>query len=50
MDLSGLIEHRIDPAGFFVENHITEEMRTGEKLGVGSEPRHGTAYVGSWVK
>ncbi len=25
-------------------------MMTGEKLGVGHEPRHGTAYVGSWVK
>ena len=25
-------------------------MMTGEKLGVSHEPRHGTAYVGSWVK
>ena len=25
-------------------------MMTGEKLGVGHEPRHGTAYVASWVK
>ena len=25
-------------------------MMTGEKLGVGHEPRHGTAYVSSWIK
>ena len=25
-------------------------MMTGEKLGVGHEPRHGIAYVSSWIK
>ena len=25
-------------------------MVTGEQLGVGHEPRHGTAYVSSWIK
>lgn len=25
-------------------------MMTGEQLGVGHEPRHGTAYVGAWIK
>ena len=25
-------------------------MMTGEQLGVGHEPRHGTAYVSSWIK
>ena len=25
-------------------------MMTGEKLGVGHEPRHGTAHVSSWIK
>ena len=25
-------------------------MMAGEQLGVGHEPRHGTAYVGSWIK
>ncbi|MYH29301.1 MAG: hypothetical protein F4137_10695 [Acidobacteria bacterium] len=25
-------------------------MMTGERLGVGHEPRHGTAYVASWIK
>ncbi|GEM_PF-2605521 len=25
-------------------------MMSGEKLGVGHEPRHGTAYVSSWIK
>ena len=28
LDLSDFIEHRIDPASFFAENHITEGMRT----------------------
>lgn len=28
LDLSDLIEHRIDPAAFFAENHITEGMKT----------------------
>ena len=27
LDLSDLIDNRIDPAGFFAENHITEGMR-----------------------
>ena len=25
-------------------------MMTGEQLGVGPEPQHGTTYVGSWIK
>ena len=25
-------------------------MMAGEQLGVGHEPQHGTAYVGSWIK
>ena len=29
---------------------VRPAMMTGEKLGVGHEPRHGTAYVSSWVK
>ena len=28
LDLSDLIEHRIDPGSFFAENHVTEGMRT----------------------
>ena len=47
----------VDHGGFGSESHAREELRaeiaammTGEKLGVGHEPRHGTAYVGSWVK
>ena len=47
----------VDHGGFGSETYAREELRaeiaammTGEKLGVGHEPRHGTAYVGSWVK
>ena len=43
--------------GFGSEMYAREELRaeiaammTGERLGVGHEPRHGTAYVASWVK
>ncbi|MCY4661961.1 MAG: zincin-like metallopeptidase domain-containing protein [Acidobacteria bacterium] len=43
--------------GFGAEDYAREELRaeiaammTGEKLGVGHEPRHGTAYVSSWIK
>ena len=43
--------------GFGSEDYAREELRaeiaammTGEKLGVGHEPRHGTAYVSSWIK
>ena len=43
--------------GFGTETYAREELRaeiaammTGERLGVGHEPRHGTAYVGSWIK
>ena len=42
---------------FGSEAYAREELRaeiaammTGERLGVGHEPRHGTAYVASWVK
>lgn len=28
LDLSDLIDNRIDPADFFAENHITEGMKT----------------------
>ena len=42
---------------FGSETYAREELRaeiaammTGERLGVGHEPRHGTAYVASWVK
>ena len=44
-------------SGFGTETYAREELRaeiaammTGERLGVGHEPRHGTAYVGSWIK
>ena len=47
----------VDHGGFGSETYAKEELRaeiaammTGEKLGVGHEPRHGTAYVSSWVK
>ena len=47
----------VDHGGVGSEAYAKEELRaeiaammTGEKLGVGHEPRHGTAYVGSWVK
>ena len=43
--------------GFGSEAYAREELRaeiaammTGEQLGVGHEPRHGTAYVSSWIK
>ena len=43
--------------GFGSEDYAREELRaeiaammTGEQLGVGHEPRHGTAYVSSWIK
>ena len=42
--------------GFGSESYAREELRaeiaammTGEQLGVGHEPRHGTAYVSSWI-
>ena len=48
-----LVKH----GGFGSEVYAREELRaeigammTGEKLGVGHEPRHGTAYVSSWIK
>ena len=48
-----LVEH----GGFGTETYGREELRaeiaammTGEQLGVGHEPRHGTAYVSSWIK
>ena len=48
-----LTEHK----GFGSEAYAREELRAemaammaGERLGVGHEPRHGTAYVASWVK
>ena len=48
-----LVEH----GGFGSEAYAREELRaevaammTGEQLGVGHEPRHGTAYVGSWIR
>ena len=48
-----LVEH----GGFGTEAYAREELRagiaammTGEQLGVGHEPRHGTAYVQSWIK
>ena len=43
--------------GFGTETYAREELRaeiaammTGEQLGVGHEPRHGTAFVSSWIK
>ena len=43
--------------GFGSEAYAREELRAemgammvGEQLGVGHEPRHGTAYVASWIK
>ena len=48
-----LVKH----GGFGSEDYVREELRaeiaammTGEQLGVGHEPRHGTAYVSSWIK
>ena len=47
----------VDHGGFGSEAYAREELRaeiaammTGEQLGVGHEPRHGTAYVSSWIK
>ena len=43
--------------GFGSQSYAREELRAemaammaGEQLGVGHEPRHGTAYVASWIK
>ena len=43
--------------GFGSQTYAREELRAemsammaGEQLGVGHEPRHGTAYVASWIK
>ena len=43
--------------GFGSQTYAREELRaeiaammTGERLGVGHEPRHGEAYVASWIK
>ena len=48
-----LVKHE----GFGSESYAREELRAemgammaGEQLGVGHEPQHGTAYVGSWIK
>ena len=47
----------VNRGGFGSETYAREELRaeigammTGERLGVGHEPRHGTAYVGAWIK
>ena len=47
----------VDHGGFGSEAYAREELRaeiaammTGEQRGVGHEPRHGTAYVSSWIK
>ena len=47
----------VNHGGFGTETYAREELRaeiaammTGEQLGVGHEPRHGTAYVSSWIK
>ena len=47
----------VNHGGFGSEVYAREELRaeiaammTGEQLGVGHEPRHGTAYVSSWIK
>ena len=47
----------VDHGGFGSESYAREELRAeigammlGEQLGVGHEPRHGTAYVSSWIK
>ncbi len=47
----------VNHGGFGTEDYAREELRaqisammTGEQLGVGHEPRHGTAYAGSWIK
>ena len=53
LNRSTLIEH----GGFGTETYAREELRaeiaamtTCERLGVGHEPRHGAAYVSSWIK
>ncbi len=53
LNRSTLVNH----GGFGTETYAREELRaeiaammTGEQLGVGHEPRHGTAYVSSWIK
>ena len=47
----------VNRGGFGSETYAREELRaeiaammTGERLGVGHEPCHGTAYVSSWIK
>ena len=47
----------VDHGDFGSETYAREELRaeiaammSGEQLGIGHEPRHGTAYVQSWVK
>ena len=47
----------VNRGGFGSETYAREELRaeiaammTGERLGVGHEPRHGTAYVSAWIK
>ena len=46
----------VNRGGFGSETYAREELRaeiaalmTGERLGVGHQPRHGTAYVSSWI-
>ncbi|MYD87101.1 MAG: DUF1738 domain-containing protein [Acidobacteria bacterium] len=53
LNRSTLVKHD----GFGSEAYAREELRaevaammTGEQLGVGHEPRHGAAYVSSWIK
>ena len=53
LNRSTLVKH----GGFGPDAYAREELRaeiaammTGEQLGVGHEPRHGTAYVSSWIK
>ena len=47
----------VNRGGFGSETYAREELRaeiaammTGERIGVGHEPRHGTTYVTSWIK
>ena len=47
----------VNCGGFGSETYAREELRaeiaamiTGDRLGVGHEPRHGTAYVSLWIK
>ena len=53
LNRSTLVNH----GGFGTETYAREELRaeiaammSGEQLGVGHEPRHGAAYVSSWIK